>query len=478
MNLLDPDVLLRNLVSQKTLRRVVLAATLLFAAALAPRIAASPGRPVMFAALLAGIAGAIVLLRYPALGLVALIPAGIFIPMSIGTGSQTPINVAVLLLVGLLGIWLLDMIVRRRVWVFPSKPFLPLIVFATLSALSFLFGQIRWLEAQPASQRAQFAGLAIFLLCFAAVFVVAHLVKSLSVLQWMTWAFILAGAVYILSQVLPSWSAIGGLVQVGATGGMLWTWLAAMIFSQLLLNRSLPRLVQAGLALIMLAFLYSAFVTRQAWTSAWMPSTAAIFVILLIKRPRLLFVGGAAFLLAAIIYYDQFASLVMVGDNEYSLMTRLDAWAIMLEIIRLNPFFGVGPANYYWYTALYPIRGYYVPFNSHNNYIDIVAQTGFLGLFAYFWFLWETGRLGVRLLGQAPDGFARAYVVGCIGGLAGMVVSGMLGDWVIPFLYNVGMEGFRSSMIGWLFLGGLIALEKMILLPEYKMGEKSEILSA
>ena len=48
------------------------------------------------------------------------------------------------------------------------------------------------------------------------------------------------------------------------------------------------------------------------------------------------------------------------------------------------------------------------------------------------------------------------------GGLAGMVVAGMLGDWVLPFFYNVGLNGFRSSMIGWLFLGGLVSLEQMV----------------
>jgi hypothetical protein len=63
---------------------------------------------------------------------------------------------------------------------------------------------------------------------------------------------------------------------------------------------------------------------------------------------------------------------------------------------------------------------------------------------------------------QVPSGFAQAYVYGALGGLAGMVVAGMLGDWVLPFFYNVGLNGFRSSMIGWFFLGGLVSLEQMV----------------
>jgi hypothetical protein len=53
-------------------------------------------------------------------------------------------------------------------------------------------------------------------------------------------------------------------------------------------------------------------------------------------------------------------------------------------------------------------------------------------------------------------------VYGALGGLAGMVVAGMLGDWVLPFFYNIGLNGFRSSMLGWLFLGGLVSIEQML----------------
>jgi hypothetical protein len=41
------------------------------------------------------------------------------------------------------------------------------------------------------------------------------------------------------------------------------------------------------------------------------------------------------------------------------------------------------------------------------------------------------------------------------------VFAGLLGDWVIPFYYNIGLEGFRASVIGWMFLGGLIALQRI-----------------
>ncbi|PWH19836.1 MAG: hypothetical protein DDG58_04135, partial [Ardenticatenia bacterium] len=52
-------------------------------------------------------------------------------------------------------------------------------------------------------------------------------------------------------------------------------------------------------------------------------------------------------------------------------------------------------------------------------------------------------------------------VYACLAGLAGTLVAGMLADWFIPFVYNIGLAGFRASILGWLFLGGLIALDQM-----------------
>ena len=133
----------------------------------------------------------------------------------------------------------------------------------------------------------------------------------------------------------------------------------------------------------------------------------------------------------------------------------------MLEIIKVNPVFGFGPANYYWYTPEFRIRGYYVPFNSHNQYLDIVAQTGLLGLAFFLWFFFEVGRLGWQLRSRVPEGFAQAYVYGALGGLAGTLAAAFLVDWVIPFVYNIGFSGFRGSILAWIFLAGLVCLDQI-----------------
>jgi O-antigen ligase len=151
-----------------------------------------------------------------------------------------------------------------------------------------------------------------------------------------------------------------------------------------------------------------------------------------------------------------------VATDEYSVVTRLEAWKIVLQLSGVSSLFGTGFANYYWYTPLVPINGWQVNFNSHSQYVDIFAQTGLVGLICYLWLFWEIFRISWPLRHTAPEGFEKAYVYGAIGGLAGTLVAGFLADWVLPFVYNIGMSGMRSSILSWLFLGGLIVIHKLV----------------
>ena len=205
------------------------------------------------------------------------------------------------------------------------------------------------------------------------------------------------------------------------------------------------------------------------WVSGWAPPLVAVIVILLVGIPRAGMAAAFAAFVATVANPSRVTSFVMVGDNPFSLTTRLEAWRIVGEIVRVNPLLGLGPANYYWYAPLFPILGYSVRFSSHNNFVDIVAQTGLLGLLFFLWFVVAVARVAWDLLKKLPEGFARAYVIGALGGLAGTLVAGMLGDWIFPFVYNVGLDGMRASLLGWLFLGGVVALEQMANRGELEM---------
>jgi hypothetical protein len=410
--------------------------------------------------LVAAFAAFIINVRYPPIGLLVLIVGGLLVDFEIGTGTNTSINLVVILLPLFIGIWFIDMLVRkRRIHFVSSRANPPLVALVGASILAFGIGQLTWFYyAHQAPIFSQLGGLAIFLLSVGAFIFSANAINNIEWLKRLTWLFIIVGTIIVLSRITPILGRpISNLLPSGATGSLFWLWMITMAFSQFLINRELNvawRVLLLGLIIVML---YEALILGDSWKSGWIPGIVAIGVItwLQFRRLRVLLTLGGL-LVIWLIVSDA------IQSDQYSYITRLEAWKIILnEIIKVNPIFGLGPANYRFYTPLFPILGYWVEFNSHNNYIDILAQIGVLGLIAFLWFAWEIWRLGWRLLKTTTDNFSNAYVNGALGGLIGMLVAGMLGDWIIPFVYNVGLKGFRASVLGWIFLGGLVVIERV-----------------
>ncbi len=406
--------------------------------------------------LVAGLGGAIALIRRPALGLIAVAVAGMVVPALAGPD----LNISMVLVAGLLCLWLLTILVNRTNGesAFISIRATRLIVaFIVVSLIAFGIGQVPWFVFAPqAPIDAQVAGLMMFLLSAGAFLLVAHQMNDIRDLRWMTWAFVAAGGLFVFGRVFPpAGILIRAIFQNQAMGGVFWAWLPAMALSQAIYNHRLHPGIRAILALIVLGTLYYGIGVRFDWKSGWVPPLVAVAVILALRSWRL----GLLMLLIGAYPAWRLAADALVSDS-YSVSTRLDAWIILSEIVKVNPFLGLGFANYYWYTPLFPIRGFAVKFNSHNNYVDIVAQTGLIGLMVICWFFVEIGRLGWRLRDQVPEGFEKAYVYGALGGLAGTLAAAMLGDWVLSFVYNIGLSGFRTGVHAWLFLGGLVVLHK------------------
>ena len=67
---------------------------------------------------------------------------------------------------------------------------------------------------------------------------------------------------------------------------------------------------------------------------------------------------------------------------------------------------------------------------------------------------------GIRLRGRYRDGFLGGYLNGALAAGAGALVLMMMADWILPHVYNIGFPGFQASVLVWLFLGGIVALEQ------------------
>ena len=62
---------------------------------------------------------------------------------------------------------------------------------------------------------------------------------------------------------------------------------------------------------------------------------------------------------------------------------------------------------------------------------------------------------------RLPDGFSKAYAHGVFAGVLGSLMAAFLVDWLLPFAYNIGLDGVRASILPWIFFGGLISIEQI-----------------
>jgi hypothetical protein len=417
--------------------------------------------------------GVVVLMQQPFLGLLGLVPVALVIPKEFGTGSEVVLNLATLLVPALLALWVLDMVRRRDLHLVASRTNGPLFLFLVAGLVSLLAGNAFWDPAVPRSGRfflVQLAQWAIFAFSAGAFWLAGNLMSDESWLYRLTFLFLaLAGSLAILF-VLPQGRA---LVNRRATFAIyrapFWVLLAALAGGQLLFNKKLSAPWRLFLLVTLGAVLVYAFHLQRKTASNWVGVVAVAGVLAWLRWPRLRWLAvifllalvGTGFLSSAV--YD-FAG----GDAEWeeSGGARLALIGRVVEVTLRNPITGLGPAAYRPYARMKPLpymRALWFEPNisSHNNYVDLFSHVGLLGLGLFLWFAVEVTGLALHLRACFTQGFAAGYVNAMLAAWASALTLMLFADWILPFVYNIGFLGFQASVLVWLFLGGLVALERM-----------------
>lgn len=406
------------------------------------------------------------LIRRLDIGLMMLIPVAFLAKFELGTGTNIALNAAILLTAMLLGIWIFRMIaIDRAIRLHPSRVNAPAILFIFFTTLSLIIGNADWFiwAKEKASLPAQMGAWMLYTFPIGLLLLTGNSVRSLGDLQKLVWIFLILGSGYVLSRVpAQGFGPVINRYVYTSTGAMFWIWLATLAFGQLLYNSKLGRKQQFFLVLLIIGLFVTNWVYgRREWVSGWLPPLIALYVIIWLRSWKLgliiTFTGGLILVLAYPVIYSE----VMTDTQQYSAYSRFATLSIMFELFKTSPLFGLGPANYRFYTPLFYLLGWRVQFNSHNNYVDILVQTGLLGMIFFLWLIIELAILTWRLRRRTDNGFVQGYLAATLGGLVGLLFSGFLGDWFLPYLYNIGIPGFRASLFAWLFLGGVVAIERI-----------------
>jgi hypothetical protein len=449
-------------------RKFGLAVLVLVAAALFGLVAQTEG--LLFVAAGTGIA---ILLYAPQVGLLGVIAAALVVPFQIGTGTEVQLNVATLLIPALFGLWMLESLRRRKLEWTKSSVNRPLILFLVAGLVSLILGHALWDPMVPASGRfwlVQLAQWAIFLFAAMAFWLVANLPEARTWLPRLVWFILLLGGGLAILRAIPgvrdSAETVMTLTFIRAP---FWVLLTALAGGQLLFNTKLGLIRQAYLVAVLAAVVVYGFFMMEDRTSNWLGIVSVVGVLVWLRmrslRITILILMGIVLVMALLsgFLYD-FAG----GDEKWeeSGASRLVLIERVVSVTMRNPITGLGPAAYRPYANVRPLlyQGalWWNPqISSHNNYVDLFAHGGILGLGLFLWFAVEVGLLGLRVSDRHPAGFTGGYANGMTAAWVGSLVIMLLADWMLPFVYNIGFPGFQASILMWLFLGGILAIDRM-----------------
>jgi len=410
------------------------------------------------------------LIWQPYWGLALLILAALLLPLQLGTGTAVAINGAVMMIPALLVLWIVDMLRRRGLAWAPAPTHKPLLLFLLAGILSLLAGNMFWDPAVPRPANlalVQWAQWGIFALSAGAFWLMGNMVEDETALRRVTWVFLGLGGVLALMRTIPwfwplGWS-IGTLALYRAP---FWMLLASLAGGQLLFNGELKAGQRLYFAAILVTALYYAVFMERRSSSTWLGIAVALGVLLWIRFPRLGW-GGLALLLvlSPILGPMLYEFAGGAAKWEESGGSRLVLIGRVVGVALRNPITGLGPASYRAYAAVEPLsyQGalWIDPLvSSHNNYADLFAHVGLLGLGLFGWFVAALAVLGARVCRRLRTGFVGGYARSLVAVLAASLVIMLLADWILPFVYNIGFEGFQASVLVWLFWGGLVAISQ------------------
>ncbi|MBN2393421.1 MAG: O-antigen ligase family protein [Anaerolineae bacterium] len=229
---------------------------------------------------------------------------------------------------------------------------------------------------------------------------------------------------------------LAGALLAGLFAVTVWDWMAS---EELRITNHELRITSYQFGLLLFALVAVAAGVLASWSrGGWMGFAVAIFIIAILLPRRsgwglvlagVIVVGGlglyaAGWLPASIasrltgfLEYTRFEDVRGVGINDanYAVIERMAHWQAALSMWRERFWLGVG---FGCYEAAYPAhRLINWPFalgHAHNYYLNLLAETGILGLCAYLVLL---GSIFVRLwrVSRRTTGWARGLALGLAG---------------------------------------------------------------
>jgi O-antigen ligase len=394
--------------------------------------------------------------RFSALVLVIPI-AALAVPLDVPTGTFTKLPAALLITLALCGIWIASMWIRKGFRLNPSALNRPMLYFCVTITLSLVWGII-WrdpilrMDLFKNFIMVQSASLITYWLSVGAALLVGNFVLTSTRLKILFGLFIGFGTLMTFTQLLS-------IPQNFLNDRGLWSlWTVLPAYAILIAQPKVRWYWRLLLLLLIVLNLYQTVFNNLLWKSGWIPTIIGLVVATFLRSKRLFVLLLVGF---ALIYLTQISFFAKMAEDEVNegADERIGIWTLSWSVIRDHWLFGTGPAGYAPYNMTYfP----YDARSTHNNYIDILSQFGFVGMAIWLWLGAAGIYEGWRVTQQAPPGFLRTAGITATAGWVAAQCAMFFGDWILPFAYNQTITGYKYTVYSWLFLGTIISLRYIL----------------
>ena len=135
---------------------------------------------------------------------------------------------------------------------------------------------------------------------------------------------------------------------------------------------------------------------------------------------------------------------------------RLKIWLDAIHIWQTSPIMGVGAGNYQFFDLVY---GSDVVGVAHNQYLQMLAETGVQGLLALLLIIGAAGVIALRRFRAAMTGLGKAISLAYLGFYVCLVFGGLFTATFYPSAASGGgTQPFLEASYRWLFLGLVLSL--------------------
>ncbi len=409
---------------------------------------------VILAAIPFGVAGFFILQSRLQLAPVVILLAAAYIPFSLPTGTGSRLVISLILSAAFLILWWFrKAVIEKNFQIAMSSANVPVFGFGATTLVSFAWAMIfrdPLLYVPNSFIFVQAASAVIMVVSPLMLILVANLVQEVKYLKVMVWVMISVGVLGYVSNMM------GGRLPVN-TSGLASMWIIGFATSMALFDKKLTLPVRGLLAILAAMWVYYGFIKNISWVAGWLPGLVAGAVIVFFRSKKLLALG----ILVMVVYILTNSSILESWFGQETVTsgdTRLLAWQMNWRFTSQHLLLGMGPAGYaIYYMTYYPMDA----MATHNNYIDLISQTGVIGSVFYlgiFGVLCWRGLVVYRRVRGRQD-FMEALAAAALGGTVGCVVIMAFGDWLLPFAYTQTISGYSYTVYSWLFMGTILAMD-------------------